>query len=189
MHRVPLGARPWLRVMLVVAQVSSINTSFSTSIAGCASLHARRAACTSSRSCSLACSVFFEGQIPLVQLVPKSTNFGRNTLQRQSLSQLLQSQPRLGCDPAPQNRFRFLQPRPAMAADLKTAPHTGLVLPVPHLINVETADLKAPRNRRWAIPAGQRAKHTITQILRIRLHPDPPFEGQDDYRTKCRYLN
>jgi hypothetical protein len=26
MHRVPLGARPWLRVMLVAAQVSSINT-------------------------------------------------------------------------------------------------------------------------------------------------------------------
>src|ERR1035438_2694567 len=49
--------------MLVDAQVSSIKTSFSRSIAGCASLHRRRAACTSARSCSLACRVFFEGEI------------------------------------------------------------------------------------------------------------------------------
>ncbi len=49
-------------------------------IPGCASVHARRAACTSSRSYSLACRVFFEGEIPLVQLVPQSANLDRNAL-------------------------------------------------------------------------------------------------------------
>jgi len=82
--------------MLVAAQVSSINTSFSRSIAGCASLHARRAACTSARSCSLACRVFFEGQIPLVQLVPKSADPDGNPLRCQPLLQLGQSQPGYG---------------------------------------------------------------------------------------------
>jgi hypothetical protein len=48
------STRPWLRVMLAVAQVSSKNTSFSTSIAGCASIHGFHATCTCSRSCSLA---------------------------------------------------------------------------------------------------------------------------------------
>src|ERR1019366_414705 len=161
--------------MLVAAQVSSMNTSFSRSIAGCASLHARRAACTSSRSCSLACRVFFEGQIQLVQLVPKSADPDRNPLRRQPLLQLGQSQPRLGCDPAAQRRLRCLQPGPAMAADLKTGAYPGLLLPVPHLIDIEAADLKAPRDRRRALSAGQRAKHTIPQILRIRLHPALPL--------------
>src|SRR5271167_1656012 len=158
--------------MLVAAQVSSINTSFSTFSAGCASLQARRAACTSARSCSLACRVFFERQIPLVQLVPKSADLDRNPPRRQPFLQLLQRQPRRGCDPAAQSRLRFLQARPATATDLKTGAHPGLLLPVPHLIDIETANLKAPRDCRWALSAGQRPQHTIPQILRIRLHPD-----------------
>src|SRR5271166_5506081 len=119
-----------------------MNTSFATSIAGCAWLHAHRAACTSSRSCSLACRVFFEGQIPLVQLVPKSADPSRNSLCRQPLLQLSQSQSRLGCNPAAQSRLRCLQPGLAMATDLKTAAHTGILLSVPHLIDVEAADFK-----------------------------------------------
>src|SRR5258708_2323235 len=71
MQRLPLGARPQRRVMLVDVHVSSINTSFSTFILGNASTHARRACCTSSRSCSLACRVFFEGEIPFIQLMPQ----------------------------------------------------------------------------------------------------------------------
>src|SRR5580658_2096622 len=160
--------------MLVAAQVSSINTNLSMSIVGCASIQARRAACTSSRSCSLACSVFFEGQIPLIQLVPKSANLNRDTLRRQPFLQFGQSQSGLGCDPAAQGRLRLLQPRPAMATNLKTASYPGLLLPIPHLIDVETADLKASRDRRGAIPPRQRSQHTIPQILRIRLHPNHP---------------
>jgi hypothetical protein len=66
--------------MLVDVHVSSINTSFSTSIVGSACSHALRARCTSSRSCSLACSVFFEGKIPFVQLMPQGADLDRYAL-------------------------------------------------------------------------------------------------------------
>src|SRR5665213_543508 len=79
-QRLPLGARPQRRVMLVEVQVSSMKTSFSTSMLGNASAHARRACCTSSRSCSLACRVFFEGEIPLVQLMPQCAWLDQNIL-------------------------------------------------------------------------------------------------------------
>jgi hypothetical protein len=59
-----------------------------------------------------------------------------------------------------------------MAADLKTATHPALLLPVPHLIDIETADLKALRDRRWSLSPSQSSKHTIPQILGIRLHPN-----------------
>jgi len=64
-----------------------MNTSFSTFIVGRASIHARRACCTSSRSCSLACRVFFEGKIPFVQLMPQRAGLDRNALCGQSLAQ------------------------------------------------------------------------------------------------------
>src|SRR5271157_5167465 len=160
--------------MLVEAQVSSINTSLSRSIPGCASLQARRAACTSSRSCSLACRVFFEGEIPLVQLVPQVADLDRNALRCQPLLQLGQGQTRLRCDPGAQRRLRLLQTRPAMAADRKTGTHPSLLLPVPHLIDIEAADLVAPRNRRWTFSSIQCTKHPLAQILRIRLHPHLP---------------
>jgi hypothetical protein len=62
-------AGPWENVrsavlMLVAIPVSSMNTSLSSSQPGVASLHARRAGSTSSRSCSLACRVFFERKLP-----------------------------------------------------------------------------------------------------------------------------
>jgi hypothetical protein len=66
--------------MLVDVHVSSMNTSFSTSIVGKACRHALRACCTSSRSCSLACRVFFEGKIPFVQLMPQGTDLDRYAL-------------------------------------------------------------------------------------------------------------
>jgi hypothetical protein len=80
MQRLPLGARPQRRAMLVDVHVSSMNTSFYASIPGNASAHARRACCTFSRSCSLACRVFFEGEIPFVQLMPQCTGLDENIL-------------------------------------------------------------------------------------------------------------
>jgi len=57
---------PVASVHIVVVHVSSMNTSFSTFIVGRDSRsQARHAACTSSRSCSLAVQVFFESKIPL----------------------------------------------------------------------------------------------------------------------------
>src|SRR5487761_2504999 len=99
--------------MLVDAHVSSTNTSFSASMPGCASSHALRAACTSSRSCSLACRVFFEGEVPFVQLVPERTDLDRNALFDESALQLHQGQIGLCRDPGSQYQLRIRQPRPA----------------------------------------------------------------------------
>jgi hypothetical protein len=62
------------------------------SISACASLHARRAACASARPRSSACKVFFEVEIPFIQLAPQSVNFDRNALLRQRLPHLGEGQ-------------------------------------------------------------------------------------------------
>src|SRR5690348_12465368 len=46
--------------MVVEVPVSSMKTSRAGSRAGCSACHAARAAATSGRSCSLACTIFFE---------------------------------------------------------------------------------------------------------------------------------
>src|SRR5664280_1643876 len=142
MQRLPLGARPQRRVMLVDVHVSSINTSFSTSIPGSASRHARRACCTSSRSCSLACSVFFEGETPFVQLMPQCAGLDRYALLGQSFAQFGQGKIGLGCDPGAQHRLHLSHPGTAMAADLKTGAPPRLLLPVAYLINPDAADFQ-----------------------------------------------
>jgi len=174
MHRCPLGARPWLRVILVDAHVSSINTSLSTSSLGRSSLHLRRAACTSSRSCSLACRVFFEGQIPSIQLVPQSADLGRNALSSQPFLHLGQGKTGLGGNPATYDQFHLRQAGTAMTADLKAGATTRFPLPIPNVIHVNAADLIAPCNRRRTLPPTQRPQYPIPQILRIGLHLTSP---------------
>ena len=58
-RRSPLGARPWVRAILVVAQVSSTKTGLAGSRSGRPSNHARRRLGMSGRSCSAACAVLF----------------------------------------------------------------------------------------------------------------------------------
>src|ERR1035437_4477344 len=115
--------------MLVDIQVSSIKTSLSTAIVGSACCHAFRARCTSSRSCSVACRVFFEGQMPFVQLMPQGADLDRDALLR--------------------------DPRVAMPADLKTAALAALLLPPPHLVNPDATGFQPPRNRRRTFSALQ----------------------------------
>src|ERR1035437_4927596 len=149
----------------VVVHVSSMNTSFSTSIFGSASIHARRACCTSSRSCSLACRVFFEGEIPFVQLMPQRAGLDRNALFGQPLAQSGQAQIGLLFDPGAQHGFHLSHARTAMTADLKAGAFACLLLPVPHLINPNAADFQTPRNRRRTFSAPQCPQHAIPQIL------------------------
>src|ERR1700683_4832052 len=131
--------------MLVDAHVSSMNTSVSVFMPGCASSHALRAACTSSRSCSLACRVFFEGEIPFVQLVPESADLDRNALFGESKLQFRQGQIGLCRDPGAQHQLRTRQPRLAVATDPKTVPLSRRLYPVTHLVDPDTAPLKPPR--------------------------------------------
>ena len=85
--------------MLVLAPVSSRNISFVMSSVDWVSIHERRAACTSERSCSLACRVFFKAQIPFIKLMPQRRNFDLNAVFRQSPAHLSKRQICLGLDP------------------------------------------------------------------------------------------
>src|SRR6185295_14738958 len=66
----PRGARPWVRVMLVLAQVSSMKTRREGSSRPWYFLHCARRLATSGRSCSLACRLFFEGDALVHEEVP-----------------------------------------------------------------------------------------------------------------------
>src|SRR6266446_3254899 len=90
--RWPRRARPRSRAIAVEVPVSSINTSRVGSRAGWSSFHAARAAATSGRSCSLACTIFFEadplgGEQPPHRPVPDMDaalgKLGPDLLQRQ----------------------------------------------------------------------------------------------------------
>src|SRR5450631_4094517 len=85
--RWPWGERPRSRVILVLAPASSINTSRPLSQSPWAAFHHSRLALTSSRSCSLACSVFFIGQVHPPQNV---VNGGKRALESQGLAHFLQ---------------------------------------------------------------------------------------------------
>src|SRR5271163_3336911 len=85
--RWPWGERPRSRVMLVLAPASSIKTSRPLSQSPWADFHHSRLALTSSRSCSLACSVFFIGQVHPPQNI---VNRGKRALERQGLAHFLQ---------------------------------------------------------------------------------------------------
>src|SRR5258708_16894032 len=77
-RRLPRGERPEWRPIWVVTDVSSIKTSRRAHKDDCSAFSAARAAATSGRSCSAACSVFFERDaVPLV----KSPNRGSADLQ------------------------------------------------------------------------------------------------------------
>src|SRR5882724_13005200 len=65
--RVPLGARPLSRTILVLVAVSSINTSRAGSSMPCSRIQRRRARATSARFCSAACRLFFEADIVSIE--------------------------------------------------------------------------------------------------------------------------
>src|SRR6267142_1694126 len=76
--RSPRGERPEWRTILVVTDVSSIKTRRLARKDDCSAFSSARAAATSGRSCSAACSVFFEGDA--VSIV-KSPDRGSTDLQ------------------------------------------------------------------------------------------------------------
>src|SRR5580658_7763716 len=142
--------------MPVDVQVSSINTSFSTSIRGSPCCQLFRASCTSSRSCSLACRVFFEREMPFVQLMPQGTDLDRYPLSCQTFAQLRQAQPRLLFDPGAQHRLPLRHPRTTMTTDLQTAALARLLSPLPHPVNPHPTDFQPTGNRRRTFSAIQR---------------------------------
>src|SRR5438105_4731960 len=90
--RRPRLARPRSRAMAVLVPVSSMNTSRAGSRSGCAAIQAARAAATSGRCCSLACTIFFKADAlggkepphrPVADLFAAAGKLGTDLLQRQ----------------------------------------------------------------------------------------------------------
>src|ERR1700733_15316269 len=78
-RRWPLAHRPWVRVMLVFAQVSSMNTSRLGSIAALRAFHRSRRLAPSCQSCSEARRLFFERHAFVLKKVPKGEVADRQT--------------------------------------------------------------------------------------------------------------
>src|SRR6185436_6883571 len=102
--------------MAVEVPVSSMNTSRRGSSPGCSAFHASRAAATSGRSCSLACTIFFEadafgGKEPpyraVADMLAAGGKLGPDLLQRQIGKR---------GDPLQQPVSFLLQPRAVVAA-------------------------------------------------------------------------
>src|ERR1700734_1147425 len=97
-RRAPLAHRPWERVMLVFAQVSSMNTSRLGSIVARAFHRSRRLA-TSGRSCSEARRLFFERHAFMVKKMPERIIADHQAAIGQLLEQSPQREIRLLGDP------------------------------------------------------------------------------------------
>src|SRR5271165_3787236 len=94
--RLPRGQRPRSLVMLVDVPVSSIKTNLRGSSRGCSCFHFARAVRTSSRSCSAACRLFFEGDVVAIAEPPYGTSADLDATLAQPAADFLQGQVRLG---------------------------------------------------------------------------------------------
>src|ERR1700675_4986502 len=173
--RSPRGERPEWRTILVVTDVSSIKTSRRLRNDDCSAFNSARAAATSGRSCSAACSVFFERDaVPLV----KSPNRGSADLQSFSRSEpdadLIRCQ--IGVK-GPEME----QPLPIWVERGATVSGAGLrcdatgCMPAIHPADSGRGrKIKQARGFPAALATLDQSHHTISQICRIALGDDRP---------------
>src|ERR1700747_2473364 len=88
----PLGARPLSRTRFVLTAVSSIKTSRAGSRKLCSRIQRRRARATSSRCRSVACRLFFKGDVVTVEKTPERAAAGSNSPLAQLCKHLRQGQ-------------------------------------------------------------------------------------------------
>ena len=98
-NRFPLGPQPRTGVMLVLIQVSSMNTRWRGSKRCCHDFQRFRLRATSARPCSRANSVFFEAQTLAAQELPDGIMGNLHTAHRQFVLQAMQGQMRRLVDP------------------------------------------------------------------------------------------
>jgi hypothetical protein len=188
MQRSPTRARPWRRVMFVAVDVSSRNTSFSMSSVDRFGIQSRRARCTSSRSCSLACGVFFKAQAPFVQLMPQRWNLdGNSMLPGQPLAHPGQRQIRLVRDPPAKRRLQGREDRHPMSAYLKTRPPAFRMKLLADLMHPAAAHLVPLGYVRRAFTPLQCVEHPIPQVLGISAQMCPSY-GQRHHSAKTSSL-
>jgi hypothetical protein len=157
--------------MLVVAQVSSMNTSRSGLNSGCRARQARRAAATSGRSCSAACWVFFSRQPGGGEEAANPGPAGRDPLIRQPVAQLGDREVRLGRQQRAQSLAVRRERGPFPAPDPVRLDRAALVPALHQLDHAADADLELGRGRPARCPGRDRAHHPLAQIHGIRSCP------------------
>src|SRR5258706_2145619 len=167
LSRSPLAQRPQRRAILVESQVSSRNTSPVASSAGWLARQASRSACTSGRSCSAACALFFEAQPHPLQRIPQRTDADLDAVRLPQPSlQLRQGRvPHLG-HPPPQHILTPRQDRLALTAARLGRALSRRSQPLSGFRHVGRAN---PKPLRHVPDRPPRLQHPLPQVLRIRL--------------------
>src|SRR6516165_3433369 len=117
-RRLPRRQRPPNRVILVLAAVSSRNTSRVESSMGCARFQRARARVTSGRSCSAARRLFFERDLVALEEAPHRSAFTGNSVLAHDRDDLIERQIRLLRNEREQKIRMLLQRRSAAATRL-----------------------------------------------------------------------
>src|ERR1700730_15297394 len=129
-HRSPRFERPRRRAILVVAPVSSMNTSRAGSRSGWNSNQARRRRATSGRSGSAACAVFFEADAAAVKEPPHRTDPDRDAATLQHRLQLGQRDVRRLLDLGQQEMRRRFDPLRATVPTLRARRRATALTPL-----------------------------------------------------------
>jgi hypothetical protein len=119
--RSPRRQRPLSRTILVLAAVSSMNTSRVVSSVPCSRIQRRRARATSARFCSAARRLFFEGDLMTLEEAPYRAAAAGNPSLVHRRDHLIQRQVRLVRNQREQTVRVLLQQRRARAARLRGA--------------------------------------------------------------------
>lgn len=175
MTRSPRALRPNRRVMFVVVQVSSRKTSLAGSSSGCCLAHSARAAATSGRVCSAACSAFFERQPQTGQRRPRACKADRDAVfPNHPGAQLGDRRVRLLFDSRPDRRVLLLGELARRMRTLRSSRSLPRAMkPLPSLDHIGRAHLKLIRYIADGKAIRNPSQHTVAQILRIRPPPAP----------------
>src|SRR6266481_1488478 len=176
-NSMPRGPRPQSRTILVVAAVSSINTSRAGSSMPCSRIQRRRARATSARCCSAARRLFFNGDVMTSEETPKRRTASTDSFLVHRRNDLIERQVRLlsnkGEDP-----FRVLLQR-GDAPSAWLGPGRSVRFPALHPSNRRTrADLQlfgglTPRRSRL-----HKSNDSHSHLTGIRsAHGTPPGES------------
>src|ERR1700722_8913912 len=179
-RRAPLAHRPWERVMLVFAQVSSMNTSRLGSIVAWRAFHRSRRLATSGRSCSEARRLFFERHAFMVKKMPERIIADHQAAVGQLLEQSPQREIRLLGDPR-QNPIPLARHkvRPVAAHFQRSRTANG-ALSLRPLHNAGDADHERLGHRPAGLARRHSPNHPLPQVQRIgSSHPSwPPIKSQ-----------
>src|SRR5215204_5067654 len=116
--RSPRAQRPYSRTILVLAEVSSMNTSRAGSNMPCCRIQRRRARATSARCCSAARRAFFKCDLVALKEPPHRGATARNLVPAHHTNHFVQRQVRLLIEQSQQELRVLLQRRNAPAARL-----------------------------------------------------------------------